>query len=167
MKYRFKGLKEYVKKLENLSNSFNAQVCVENAVTEGSKVVSELTLKELQGLPTDEKWGTPESPKKGIRKYEKNDLIKSWGVTPLQLKGNMIDRKTGVDRDANRTGTYNIVIARSLEAGTSYMKKNPVISRASRKARTPCLNAMQESLNRDITRIFNNNQARLKRSEIK
>ena len=39
MKYRFKGLDEYVKRLEVLSNSVNAEICVENAVTKGSEVL--------------------------------------------------------------------------------------------------------------------------------
>lgn len=167
MRFRFKGLKEYVKKIENLSNSLNAEVCVENAVTEGSKVVSKITLEALEKMPTDDRrWATPENKRNGLRSYEKKDLIASWGITPLDIKGNLIDRKTGVDRGYNRGGTPNVVIARSLEKGTSFMVKNPVISRASRKARKPCLEAMQESLNRDIDRIFTNNQKRLQRSKI-
>lgn len=166
MRYRFKGLNEYVKKLENLSNAFNAEVCVENAVTKGSEVVSEITLKELRAMPTDDRrWVNPPDQRKGLRSYEKKDLIEVWGITPLDIKRNLIDRKTGVDRGYNRAGTPNVVIARSLERGTSFLQKNPVISRASRKARKPCLDAMQQSLNEDIVKIFNNNIARLQRSK--
>lgn len=67
MRFRFKGLNEYVKKLEALSNSFNAEVCVENAVTEGSKVVSEMTLDALNKLPVDDrKWATEENKRQGL-----------------------------------------------------------------------------------------------------
>lgn len=169
MKYRFKGLNEYVAKLENLSNAFNAEVCVENAVTEGSKVVAEYTVKELEGLPTDD---TPRKLDKrgGIRTIQKKFLIKEFGVTPLDRKGSFINRKTGVDRGVLDYGGYGytpaVVLARTLEKGTSFLPKNPVFSRASRKARTPCLNAMQESLNYDITRIMENNVKRLKRREL-
>ena len=167
MRFRFKGLNEYVKKLEALSNSFNAEVCVENAVTEGSKVVSEMTLDALNKLPVDDrKWATEENKRQGLRSYEKKDLIASWGITPLWVKNNYVDRKTGVDRGYNRNGMANVVIARSLEKGTSFMVKNPVISMASRKARKPCLNAMQESLNRDINSIMVANKKRLQRSKI-
>jgi len=167
MRYRFKGLDKYVNQLESLSNPYNTQVCIENAVTEGSKVVSEMTLAELEKMPTDDrKWATEADKRRGLRSYEKKDLIASWGITPLDIKGNIIDRKTGVDRGYNRAGTPNVVVARSLEKGTSFMVKNPVISRASRKARKPCLETMQESLNRDIERVFTNNQKRLQRSKI-
>ena len=167
MRYRFKGLDKYVAKLENLSNAFNAEVCMENAVTKGSEVVADMTRKELEGLPTDDrKWVAPPDKRHGVRSYEKKDLLSAWGITPLQVKGNKIDRKTGVDRGYNRAGTPNIVLARSLERGTTFMDKNPVFSRASRKARTPCLEAMQESLNKDIERIMVNNQKRLQRSKL-
>lgn len=170
MKYRFKGLNEYVAKLEALSNSFNADVCVENAVTKGSEVVAEYTVKELKDLPTDDRPGKVDM-RNGIRSIEKAFLLKEFGVTPLDVKGNLINRKTGVDRGVityHDSGYYTpaIVLARSLEAGTSFMKKNKVFSRASRKARTPCLNAMQESLNEDIARIMENNAKRLKRREL-
>lgn len=167
MRFRFKGLKEYVAKLENLSNPFNAEVCVENAVTKGAEVVSEMTLDALKSMQTDDSWGTSDKKRKSIRTFERDDLIKVWGITPLQIKNNVIDRKTGVDYGYNRAMSPNIVVARSMEKGTSFMEKNPVISRASRKARKPCLEAMQESLNYDINRIMENNQKRLQRSKLK
>lgn len=167
MRYRFKGLNEYVRKLENLSNTFNAEICVENAVTKGSQVVAEYTVKELNGLPVDnKKWATQEDKRHGVRSIEKKELIESFGVTPLEIKKNIINRKTGVDRGYVSTGVPFVVLARSLERGTTFMDKNPVFSRASRKARKPCLEAMQQSLNDDINRIMVNNQARLQRSKL-
>lgn len=174
MRYRFKGLKEYVQKLENLSNTFNAQVCVENAVTKGSEVVAEMTLKELKTLPVDNRPYVKDGMRTSITQKAKNELIKSFGVTPLDIKpSGIIDRKTGVDYGYNGIatkkhphGTPNVVVARSLEKGTSFMPKNAVFSRASRKARKPCLEAMQQSLNDDINRIMVNNQARLQRSKL-
>lgn len=166
MRYRFKGLNEYVKKLEALSNTFNAEVCVENAVTKGAEVVSEITLKELQAMPTDDRrWVNPPDKRTGLRSYEKKDLIEVWGITPLDIKKGLVNRKTGVDKGYNRADVPNVMIARALEKGTSFLQKNPVISRASRKARKPCLEAMQISLNEDIERIMQNNLARLKRSK--
>ena len=169
MKYRFKGLNEYVDKLVALSNAFNADVCIENAVTKGSEVVAEYTVKELENLPVDNTPGRIEQ-RKGIRSIQKAFLIKSFGVTPLDRKGSFINRKTGVDKGVLTYdgGGYTpaVVLARTLERGTSFLPKNPVFSRASRKARTPCLEAMQESLNEDIARITVNNAKRLKRREL-
>lgn len=173
MKFRFKGLKEYVKKIENLSNSFNAEVCIENALNEGSVEVAKTTKAELEGLPTDDRrWASPDDKRHGVRSIEKKFLIKEFGITPLEWKPkiNYVDRKTGVGKG---TLTYHgngytpaVVLARSLERGTSFMDKNPVFSRGSRKGRKPCLEAMQRSLNKDIERLMVNTTVRLQRREI-
>lgn len=167
MRYRFKGLNEYVAKLERLSNRFNTEMCIEIAVDEGAKVVADYTLKELEKMPVDNTPGKPPM-RKSIRSIEKAFLIKEFGTTPLENKNGYINRKTGVDRgtlDYDDSGKYYVpavVLARSLEAGTSFMPKNPVFSRASRKARKPCLDAMEKSLNESIEAITRNN---LKRSK--
>ena len=170
MKYRFKGLDEYVKKLETLSNSFIAEICVDNAVTRGSEVVAEYTLKELNGLPTDD---TPKRVDKrnGIRSIQKAFLIKTFGVSPLDVKRNFTNRKTGVDRETINYSDGSgylpaVTLARMVENGTSYLKKNPVFKRASRKARTPCLEAMQKSLNEDIEQVTAKNAKTIKRREL-
>ena len=161
MRYRFKGLKEYVEKLGRLSNPFNAEACIDVAVDKGSEVVAEYTVKELRALPTDDRPGKVDH-RTGIRTIEKNFLIKEFGVTPLSNDNGFINRKTGVDRGTltyNDSGYYTpaVVLARSLEAGTSFLDKNPVFSRASRKARKPCLEAMEKSLNESIEAICRNN----------
>ena len=170
MRYRFTGLNEYIDKLVTLSNAFNADVCIENAITKGSEVVADYTVKELKNLPTDDTPGRIDK-RKGIRSIQKAFLVKEFGVSPLDRKGSFINRKTGVDRGVLRySNSYGytpaVVIARSLETGTSFMPKNPVFTRASRKARTPCLEAMQQSLNEDIARIMINNEKRLRRREL-
>lgn len=167
MKFRFKGLNEYVKKLERLSNSFNAEVCVDIAVDEGAKIVAEYTTRELEKLPTDDRRGLVDH-RKGLRTIQKKFLIKEFGVTPLANDKGFINEKTGVDRGVitYRDGsgyTPAVVLARSLERGTSFMPRNPVFSRASRKARKPCLEAMEKSLNDSLTKICENNFKRSKK----
>lgn len=167
MRYRFKGLKEYVDKLERLSNRFNTEACIEIAVDEGAKVVAEYTQKELANLPTDD---TPKKldQRKGIRSIQKKFLIKEFGTTPLANDKGFINEKTGVDKGTLTYGdsgyyTPAVVLARSLERGTSFLPKNPVFSRASRKARKPCLEAMEKSLNQSIEAICLNNFRRSQR----
>lgn len=166
MRYRFKGLKEYVDKLERLSNRFNTEACIEIAVDEGAKVVADYTQRELENLPTDD---TPKKldQRKGIRSIQKKFLIKEFGTTPLANDKGFINEKTGVDRGVLDYGGYGytpaVVLARSLERGTSFLPKNPVFSRASRKARKPCLEAMENSLNKSIEAICLNNFRRSQR----
>ena len=151
MRYRFKGLKEYVEKLERLSNPFNAEACIDVAVDKGSEVVADYTVQELKNMPTDDRPGRVDQ-RTGLRTIQKNFLIEEFGVSPLENKNR------GVLTYKDGSGyTPAIVLARSLEAGTSFMQKNPVFSRASRKARKPCLEAMEKSLNESIEAICRNN----------
>lgn len=169
MRYRLTGLKEYVQKLERISNRFNTEACIDVAVDKGAEVVAEYTREELMKLPTDDTPGKIPM-RKGIRSIEKSFLLSEFGITPLENKNGYINRKTGVDRG---TLTYNdnkpysyvpaVVLARSLESGTSFMPKNPVFSRASRKARKPCIEAMEKSLNESIEAICLNNFRRSQR----
>lgn len=168
MRYRFKGLKEYIQKLERLSNPLNAEACVEIAVDEGSAVVADYTVNELKGMPTDDRPGKLPQ-RNGIRSVQKKFLIDEFGVSPLENKNGLINRKTGVDRGVltykNDSGyTPAVVLARSLERGTSFMPRNPVFTRASRKARTPCLKAIEKSLNESIEAICANNFKRSRRN---
>lgn len=174
MRFRFKGMKEYVKKIENLSNSFNAEVCIENALKEGSAEVAKVTKAELEGLPTDDRrWATSDNKRRGVRSVEKKFLINEFGLTPLEWKQkiNYVDMKTGVDKGRldyknSDSYVYAVVLARSLERGTSFMEKNPVFSRGSRKGRKPCVEAMQKSFNEDIERLMVNQKVRLQRREL-
>ena len=159
MRYRIKGLDQYIKALENLSDHYNVMASLENAVTDGSLVVRKVTVEEIQKLPTDDR---PQRVDKrnGIRTIEKRFLLRTFGVSPSDVTINDVDRKTGVN-----LGTLNysksekylpaVTLARRLENGTSYMNKNPVFSRSARKARKDCVNAMQESLNRDVEQAMN------------
>lgn len=171
MRYQFKGMKEYVEKLTRLSNPFNTEVCIDIAVDKGSKVVAEYTKKELENMPVDNRPYVKDGMRAGVTQKVKNELIKAFGVTPLANDNGFINKKTGVDKGYNGVATRkypkgqpHVVIARSLEKGTSFMRKNPVFSRASRKARKPCLEAMEKSLNESIEAICLNN---FRRSRVK
>ena len=162
MKYRFKGLNEYVEKLERLSNRFNAEACIEFAVQDGAAVVADYTRKELENLPVDNRPFVAEGKRTSIMQVQKVGLLHNFGTSPIQDRNNLINIKTGVD-DYNKIGQPNVKIARSLERGTSFMPKNAVFTRASRKARKPCLDAIQKSLNESIEAICANNFRRSKR----
>lgn len=163
MKFRFTGLKEYVQKLEKLSNPAVAEAMVVRAVAEGSRIVDSATRKELQSMPVDNRpyvygdleygdgvYRYVEGKRTGILQVQKDALIASFGTSPIETRNGFTNDKTGVDNSRNKLGQKQVTVARRLENGTSYMKKNPVFSRASRKARKDCLEEMQKSLDESI-----------------
>lgn len=153
MKFRFKGIDEYIARLERITNPYTAEEMIEKAVEDASKIVDQQTLKELQALPVDNRQYV-DGKRDGILQVQKDALIKSFGTSPIENKNDFINDKTGVDRSVNKLKQPQVVIARRLENGTSYMKKNPVFSRASRKARKPCLEEMQNSLDKSYKALM-------------
>lgn len=156
MKYSVKGLDRLFTQLADLSNSsLFIEECVK-AIDKGSDIVADTTRSELQNLRVDDRRFV-EGQRDSIRSVEKVGLLNSFGITPVQYKDrkNSIDRKTGVDDERNKLDVKNVTVARRLENGTSWMKKNPVFTKASRKARKQCLIAMEISLNDSIQRIWN------------
>ncbi len=150
MKYQMKGLKNFVDRLAVISNPLVANAMVERAVHEGSRIVDNMTMKELEALPVDNRpyvdVKNGEDKRTSIMQVQKDHLLVAFGTSPIENRNDFINRKTGVDNSRNKLGQKAVTVARRLENGTSYMKKNPVFSRASRKARKPCLEEMQKSL---------------------
>lgn len=151
MKFRFKGLNEYVEELVQISNVFASQYVVELALKDGADVVADETRKALENLEVDNRPFVPDG-RRSIMEVQKRGLLNSFGITPAQKKYNMIDVKTGFD-GYNKLDQPNVVIARSLESGTSFMPKNPIISKATRRARKDCLEAMQNRITKEIELI--------------
>lgn len=152
---KFKGLDEYVRKLESLSSY--TDVLIGEAVYEGAEIVANETKDALQSLQVDNRQRVPQ--RTSINQKQKNGLIESFGIAKLRKDNNFFNVKTGFDgyndivTDRWPLGQPNVMIARSLESGTSFMPKNPIISRATRRAKKKCEEAMQKSIERNIKKI--------------
>ena len=149
--FKFKGIDEYLLKLESIT--LNTDKFIHEAIYEGAKVVADETKTALRSMNVDNSRYKKGQTKSSISSVQRNDLVESFGISPIQNKDGFINVKTGVD-GFNRIGQANVRVARMLESGTSYMQKNPVISRASRRARKRCEKAMQESLDKNYKKYF-------------
>lgn len=154
--FKFKGLDEYVRKLENLSSY--TEILIGEAVYQGAEVVADTTKRAIEGIPVDNRTSVP--TRTSINQKQKNGLIKSFGIAKLQKTKHFYNVKTGFDgyndivTDRWPQGQPNVMIARSLESGTSFMPKNPVISKATRSAKKACEEAMQKSLDGNIKKLM-------------
>lgn len=153
---KFTGLDEYIEKISKLNAL--AEVYVEKAIGEGAKVVADNTKKALQNIPVDNRGFVPY--RTSINQKQKNGLIESFGIASLRRDGNFINVKTGFDGYNGiitkrwPQGQPNVVIARTLESGTSFMPKNPVITNATRESKDAVLKAMEESLIKSIEELM-------------
>lgn len=167
MKFRFKGLDKYLNKLESISNLATIEASIKKAVEDGSRIVDEYTVREIEKIPTDDSYSsrdridTLKRKRNGLRTVQKKFLLREFGTSPVDNKRWFINDKTGVARGTLQLGNGYlpaVTLARRLERGTSYMDKNPVFSRASRKARKPCLKEIERSLNQSIESVWNYNK---------
>lgn len=158
-KIEFKGLEEYRLKLSQLSALAGEQV-IGAAVYDGADIAADIVRQEIQALPTDEHWGTPEHPKEGPSQEEKEGLLESFGITPIRNDKGFINVKLGFDGYHGKPtpkyprGKPNQLVARGIESGTSFMKQNAFMKRAVRKCRKQAKQAMARRLDREIEKIM-------------
>ena len=156
---KFKGMDEYLNRLEALY--VNTDKMVGEAIYKGADIVADETKGALKGLPTDNRSKLKAGEQRSsINEIQKQGLIHSFGIAPLRDDSGFINVKTGFD-GYNRLisknypiGQPNVMVARALESGTSFMKKNRVITRATNRARKPCEEAMKKSVEESIEKIM-------------
>ena len=150
-----KGMDEYLAKLGNLE--FAAPGLVGQAIYEGAKVVADQVRAEIEALPTAEskRVATPRDP----TQVEKDGLLDGLGVAKKKNDGGYINVKVGMDGyNTDKTKKYprgkpNAMIARSIESGSTVMKRNAFISRAVNKTKKEAEAAMQKVIEEGIEKI--------------
>ena len=150
-----KGMDEYLAKLGNLE--FAAPGLVGQAIYEGAKVVADQVRAEIEALPTAEskRVAVPRDP----TQVEKDGLLDGLGVAKKKNDSGYINVKIGMDGyNTDKTKKYprgkpNAMIARSIESGSTVMKRNAFISRAVNKTKKEAEAAMQKVIEEGIEKI--------------
>ena len=163
-KIDFKGIDEYAKRLSILFK--DSEEIVKKAVYQGADVVADAIKEELKTIPIQEgenglaPIGTPENPLYGITRKQKGDLIDYFGLAPMEEDNGYIQTKAGFDGyGSTKTKAYpkglpNALLMRSIESGPSFRKKRPVIRRAVTKSRKQAEKVMDETINKELEKIF-------------
>lgn len=153
---RAEGFDKYLDKLSSLG--YDAIEIVDRAVYDGAHLMADNVKQALETIPVDTMKKVPF--RKSINRIQKEGLLESYGIAPLRADGDFRNVKIGFDGYNNFItfkhphGQPNAMIARSLESGTSFMPKNPVISRATRANKVACENAMGKSIEDACKKIF-------------
>lgn len=156
-KLEFTGIDEYLKQLNTLSDT-GVGLC-KRAVYDGAAVVAQEVQAEVNSLPV-----MTHNPEKGesltVLSYERDGLLEGLGISKIKDDGGYINTKVGFD-GYNRlrskkypNGHPNQMIARSIESGTSFRRKNPFMTRAIRSAKAKAIAAMDARFSEDIDKIM-------------
>lgn len=156
----FKGLNEYVKKLNNLQ-SMSREVAGK-AIYAGADLMADAVRKNIDALPVVDfrKKGSSQNLIDGVTSAQKKGLQDGFGITPMKEENGYYNVKLGFDgyntakSKKNPKGQANQMIARAVESGTSFRKKHPFVSPAVKATRSQAEKKMQEVLEAEIQKLM-------------
>lgn len=153
-KIQFKGINEYARAMQRVY--VRSSDIIGKAIYEGAAVIADGVKDELKKLPVDESYGSPEKKVDGVTKRQKADLIDGFGISSMRDDKGYLNVKLGFD-GYGRTktkkypkGVPNQLIARSVNTGTSFRKRNPFMDRAVRAKRKLAEKKMMETMDEDM-----------------
>lgn len=153
---KLKGFDEYVRKLEHLESY--AYEYVGKAIYGGAEMMANSVKNALWHLPVDNRGRV--DMRRSISYTQKMGLIESFGIAKLREDGSFYNVKLGFDGyNEVKTHTYpngqpNVMIARALESGTSFMPKNPVISKTVKRKEKDVVDKMENIINKEIEKLM-------------
>lgn len=157
--FKFKGVNELIAQYEKLDR--DADKMIGKAIYNGAAVVMDSVKSSVDGITTDDRFGTPDNPTAGPSTIQKIGLQHALGIAKLRNDNGFRNVKIGFDGyNSVHTKTWpngqpNMMVARSIESGTSWMQKQPFMRRAEQAARSGCEQAMSDTIDKEIKRIVN------------
>lgn len=155
---RFKGLEEYELKLSRISSRQVSDEIAGRAIYAGAGVIADAVRAEIEALPTvdSRKRGTTDNPIDGVTTLQKKGLSDGWGVAPMRREDGVYNTKLGFDGyNGVKTKKYpggqpNQLIARSVNSGTSFRRKNPFVDRTVKSKKAAAEKAMAEEFDKAL-----------------
>lgn len=145
-----RGLDDWITQLNKL---YDTSTYLGKAVYMGAKTVSKPMESELRNLPVDDRPYVPDGKmRKGIRSVEKAGLISSYGIAPMRDDNGFVNVKLGFD-GYNKAGTPNIVVARALCTGTSFLPKNNFVDKVAERYKDASEKEMRKTIETEIKNI--------------
>ena len=155
-KWDFKGVDKLLEQYQRLYDGSDEMIG--KAIYNGANVAMKAFVSAIEGLKTDDRYGTPENPTMGPSTYQKEGLLRSVGIAPMRWDGNFCNVKIGFDGyNGLHTKTWpqgqpNQMVARAVESGTSWMRKQPFTRKAARNSKKACEEAMAQTIDKEIQR---------------
>lgn len=157
-KIKFTGFEHYMAQLEALEQS--SEGIAKQALYEGAKIAADEMRKSIDGIPVQEEWGTKASPAKGIKPEQKKGLQDGFGISNMRNENGHINVRIGFHgynkfkTKAYPNGQPNAMIARSLESGTSFLRKTPFVANAIKSTKKKAEVRMAEVFESEIEKIM-------------
>ena len=164
-KLELMGFDTYLEQIRALRD--DALPICKATVYPGAAILAQKMREETEALPTITNRQARQNYRDGtintaLSEGQKAGLLEGLGITPIsRQQGGIIQCSVGfagyngVKTKHFPGGQPNAEVARSLEKGTSYLKRNAFVARAVRKARSEAIEAMRAEADAQIERIMN------------
>lgn len=164
-KLQCNGLEEYALRLSKLENE--SEEIAKKAVYSGAEIIADAIKTGLKQLPIQEgvnnfpPYGDSNTQITGVSRRQKGDLIDSFGLAPIQeFEKGYLSTKAGWDgygsmptRNYPR-GVPNQMLMRSIESGTSFRKKNPIVRKAVISNKKKAIEAMGKEIDKACEEVM-------------
>lgn len=156
--FKFKGVDELIGQYEKLDK--DSEKMIGKAIYNGAAVVMDQVKSAVDGITTEDRFGTADNPVSGPSTIQKIGLQHALGIARMRNDNGFRNVKIGFDGyNSVHTKTWpngqpNMMVARSIESGTSWMQKQPFMRRAEQASRLSCEQAMSETIDKEIKKII-------------
>ena len=131
-----KGIDEYTNQLEKLSD--DSTTIIQKCLYDGAKIMADAVSNAIDTIPTrsNKEYGSESNILSGITAKQKAGLKESFGISPMSDRNNQQSVKLGFDgyndvrTDKYPSGQPNLLIARAIESGTSWLQPCHFMSKA-------------------------------------
>lgn len=157
-KFQFEGVDKLVQQYSKLEK--DTEKIIGKAIYNGAGVVMRAVEASVAGIGTDNRFGTAENPVSGPSTIQKIGLQQALGITKMRNDNGFRNVKIGFDGyNSVKTkrwpnGQPNMMVARSVESGTSWMTKQPFMRKAEQASRSKCEQIMGETVDKEIQNIM-------------
>ena len=156
---KVEGMEEYLRLLD-LNYKQLERMCG-RSLYPGAKVIANDCKKRLQNLRTDDTYAAYHGGfKRGLTRRQKTGLIESLGIAKIRRKGGGFDVKLGFDgyndvvTDRWPKGQPNMMIARSVNKGTSFMEAQPFMDQCIEAKRAEVEEAIEQQFYKELGKYW-------------
>ena len=153
--WKFEGNDRYIEYLHKLDA--DADEIIKKAVYKGAGVVADAVKSSINGLTVDD--NTNKDVRSGPTSEEKEGLVSGFGISKMKDEDGYINVKLGfAGRNSRKTkknpnGQANIIVARNLESGTSWLAKTPFVRTAVNSKKDKCEEIMAKTFDEEIKKL--------------
>ena len=158
-KLKLQGLEEYENKLLKLQNL--SREMIGEAIYEGAGIVADAVKASIETIPIDDRYVTGSATLYGITEAQKQGLRDGFGIARLHDDNGYLNVKLGFNGyNSQRSKSYpggqpNSLIARSVNAGSSFRQRIPFVDNAVNQTRSAAEQKMKEKLDTSIGEVMN------------